>query len=82
MTQRNLITLNFIKVKICFNTYSLSNRAYVMQQLIPKYSQNLPLKISGKSVYLCESYGRIVDNASNHMVAISFHDTLWFMGVW
>ena len=53
-----------------------------MQQSIPKYSQNHSLKISGKSVYLCESYGRIVDNASNHMVAISFHDTLWFMGVW
>ena len=52
-----------------------------MQQLIPKYSQDLLLKISGKSVYLCESYSRIVDNASNLMMAISFHDTLWLMGV-
>ena len=52
-----------------------------MQQLFPKYSQNLLLKISGKSVYLCESYSRIVDNASNLMMAISFHDTLWLMGV-
>ena len=52
-----------------------------MQQLFSKYFQNRLLKTSGKSVHSCESYGRITDNASNHVVAISFHGTLWFMGV-
>ena len=53
---------------------------YVMQQLFPKYSQNILLNISGKSVYLCESYGKIAGDASNDMMAISLHGTLWFMG--
>ena len=50
-----------------------------MQQLFFKYFQNRQLKTSGQSVHLCESYGSITDNASNHMVAISFHDTIVFL---
>ena len=52
-----------------------------MQPLFLKYFQNRLLKTSGKSVHVCESYGRISVNASNHVVAFSFHGTLWFICV-
>ena len=42
----------------------------MIQQLFLKYFGNRLLNTSGKSVHLCESYGRIIDNASNHVLLI------------